>query len=103
MIIVLCIYAVFFNCFLILRRNSVLTKDVHDAIASFQNAKIRESSGSKRQRESSQHESLKQILHRIEAFAVDEADHDFQFAGMNIEEGSDQVDDNTMRMDTDDI
>jgi hypothetical protein len=47
---------------------------------------------------------LEQITQRIQAFADDdEADRDLQFAGMNIEEGNDQVDDNTMRMDTYDI
>ena len=86
-----------------LRRNSGLIEGVYDAIESFQQTHIRES-GNKRTRESPQHESLEHITQRIQAFAEDdEADRDLQFAGMNIEEGNDQVDDNTMRMDTDDI
>ena len=86
-----------------LRRNFGLIEGVYDAIDSFRKTQIRES-GNKRTRESPQHESLEQITQRIQAFADDdEADRDLQFAGMNIEEGNDQVDDNTMRMDTYDI
>ena len=50
--------------------------------------------------ESPQHASLEHITQRIQAFAEDdEADRDLQFAEMNIEEGNDQLDDNTMHED----